>query len=59
MRIDEYIALYDDLSISINIREDRPGNISELKTITLSEKYKAMPFEMVAISHSYLASFNA
>jgi len=59
MRIDEYIALYDDLSISINIREDRPGNISELKTITLSEKYKAMAFKMIAISHAYLASFNA
>jgi len=59
MRIEEYIALYEGLSISINIREDRPGNLTELKTISLSEKYKFMPFEMVAISHSYLASFNA
>ncbi|MEO8759816.1 MAG: class I SAM-dependent methyltransferase [Bacteroidia bacterium] len=59
MRIDEYVALYNNLSISINIREDRPGNLTELKTIALSEKYKAMPIEMVAISHSYLASLNA
>jgi ubiquinone/menaquinone biosynthesis C-methylase UbiE len=58
MRIDEYIALYEDIAVSVNIREDRPGNLSELKTIALSEKYKAMSFEMVAISHSYLASYN-
>ena len=57
MRIDEYIALYENLSVSINIREDRPGNTEEVKTIALSEKYKAMPIEMVAISHAYLASF--
>ena len=57
MRIDEYITLYESLAISINIREDRPGSVSEVNAVTLSEKYKAMPVEMVAISHSYLASF--
>jgi SAM-dependent methyltransferase len=57
MRIDEYIDLYDKLAISVNLREDRPGSVAEVKAIALSEKYKAMQVEMVAISHSYLGSF--
>lgn len=56
LRINDYRALYSSLSIAITEEQNRPGNIETLNTIMLAEKFKSLPPEEVAISHSLFIS---
>jgi ubiquinone/menaquinone biosynthesis C-methylase UbiE len=56
LRYSEYKALYRQLNIDITEETTRPGDLNALQAITLAAKYKSMPINEVAISHSHFVS---
>jgi hypothetical protein len=55
-RMCDYKKIFADLSIPINASSYREGNLNELKTISLANKYLDYPLEEIAISHCHLIS---
>lgn len=55
-RLSDYQNLYRDLSINISETDCRKGNIEELLSVGLAEKYDACDLKDLAISHCYLVS---
>ncbi len=56
IRIYDYKKIYEDLEIPITELTFRAGNLSELKTIPLSEIYLNNSLEEIAISHCHFVS---
>lgn len=56
MRVYDYKNIFSDLNIPITESYYRKGNLSELKTITLDNKYLDYPIEETAISHCHFIS---
>ncbi|MEO5674299.1 MAG: class I SAM-dependent methyltransferase [Chitinophagales bacterium] len=56
LRVHEYRTMYADLGIPINIESVREGDLQELQSIHLTEKYKTGSLRDVAVSHCYLVS---
>lgn len=56
LRYNEYKDLYRQLNISISEETFREGDVQALSTTNLSEKYKAMPINEVAITHCHFVS---
>lgn len=55
-RIYDYKQIYADLSIPISKEAFREGNLNELKTISLAEKFTGKPLEEIAKSHCHFIS---
>ncbi len=56
MRVYDYKNIFSDLNIPITESSYREGNLNELKTISLADKYLDYPLEDIAISHCHLIS---
>ncbi len=56
LRYNEYKDLYSKLNIPVSEENLRPGDINILNTVNLSEKYKNMPVDEVAITHCHFVS---
>ena len=56
IRIYDYKHMYSDLSIPISDESFREGNINELKTIPLSDKFANRPLEEIAKTHCHFVS---
>ncbi len=56
MRICQYRTLYKKLSLPIVDENLRPGDITALKTLTLSAPFNNFKAEEVAVSHGYIIS---
>lgn len=56
IRIFDYKQIYKTLNIPISEEAFRKGNLNELKSITLAEKYKDNPLEEIAKSHCHFIS---
>jgi hypothetical protein len=56
IRIYDYKQIYADLHIPISEESFREGNISELKSIALAEKFINQPLEEIAKSHCHFIS---
>lgn len=56
MRIYDYKKIFSDLTIPLTEETFRDGNLSELKTIMLADKYLNNPLEEIAKSHCHFIS---
>lgn len=56
LRIYDYKQIYTDLGLPITFEDFRPGNLDELKSISLSKKYTDFPLSEVAKSHCHFVS---
>ncbi len=56
LRIYEYKQIYSDLKIPISYESFREGNLNELKSIKLADKFANKPLEEVASSHCHFIS---
>jgi hypothetical protein len=56
LRIYDYKKIYADLSIPISEETFREGNLNELKTISLADKFFNKPLEEIAKSHCHFIS---
>jgi ubiquinone/menaquinone biosynthesis C-methylase UbiE len=56
LRFDDYQKIYADLQIPISEKSFRAGDLDELKTITLAEKYNTHTPSSIAISHCHFIS---
>lgn len=56
IRIYDYKQIYADLNIPISEESFREGNMSELKSIQLADKFANKPIEEIAMSHCHLIS---
>ncbi|MBK6610788.1 MAG: class I SAM-dependent methyltransferase [Sphingobacteriales bacterium] len=56
MRIYDYKKIYADLNIPISEETFRQGNLNELTSIKLADKFTIRPLEEVAISHCHFIS---
>lgn len=56
LRIHDYKKIYADLSIPISEETFREGNLNELKTISLADKFFNKPLEEIAKSHCHFIS---
>ncbi len=55
-RLSEYEKLYRSLSINISETDCRKGNVEEVLSVSLADKYKNYDVKDLAISHCYLIS---
>jgi hypothetical protein len=56
MRVYDYKNIFSDLNIPITESSYREGNLNELKTISLANKYLHYALEEIAISHCHFIS---
>jgi len=56
LRIYDYRKIYSDLNIPISDESYREGDMKELKSVPLPEKFMNMPPEEIAISHCHFVS---
>jgi hypothetical protein len=56
MRVYDYKNIFSDLNIPITEASYREGNVTELKTISLADKYINSPLEEISISHCHFIS---
>ena len=56
LRIYDYKQIYSDLSIPISDESFREGNLDELKSIHLADKFANKPLEDIATSHCHIIS---
>ncbi len=56
IRIYDYKKIYADLNIPISDESFRPGNLNELKSIPLDDKFANSPLEEIAKSHCHFIS---
>lgn len=56
IRIYDYKQIYADLNIPISDESFREGNLNELKSISLTDKFANIPLEEIAKSHCHLIS---
>lgn len=58
LRFADYISMYNELNIPVSFFENRPGDISEVKSLEIDSAFKKYSFEEIAISHSHIYSLN-
>lgn len=56
LRIYDYKQMYAELEIPISDESCRKGNVSEVKSISLAEKFANIALDEIAISHCYFLS---
>jgi hypothetical protein len=57
MRVYDYKNIFSDLNIPITEASYREGYLTELKTISLADKYIKRPLEEISISHCHFISY--
>jgi hypothetical protein len=55
-RLSDYEKLYHSLSINISETDCRKGNVDQVLSVNLADKYKSYDVKDLAISHCYLIS---
>ena len=55
-RLSEYEKLHQSLEINISESDCREGNVEEMLSIKLAEKYESFDLKDLAVSHCYLIS---